>query len=140
MTAPQTYELGRIDLDERPFRDGATATVVDDEGVTVLSVRSWTEPDANETGPVKVVAVDGDIDLDTVLLLREVLVHALNSRATVCCDLSRVTFFGAAAANLLLAMDRDTAETVQHFFVRGAGAMTEFVLAVVDPGRTVARS
>ena len=143
MTAQQTYLWGRIDLDGRPFRDVATATVVDDAGATVLTVRSWTEapPTGTASGArVIVVAADGDIDVDTAPLLRHVLDNALDRRKPVCFDVSGATFFGAAAARLLLDTHRRATGTGQPFFIRGASAMTEKVLAVVDPHRVVARN
>ena len=142
MTTRQTFRSGHLDADARPLRDGVMATIVDDDGATVFAVRSWTEsgPTAAEPADVlTVVAAEGDIDVDTESLLRHVLAQTLNGRPAVCCDLSRVTFFGAAAANLLLDTHRCAAEAGQHFFLRGAGAMTEHVLAVADPHRVIAR-
>jgi len=142
MTAQQTYRFGHIHP-KGPFRDDLTVTVMDEGGAAVLTVRSWTEPGPTWTeraGPVAVVAAAGEIDTDTAPVLRHVLAQAVDCRATVCCDLSQVTFFGAAAANLLLAMHRRAAETGHHLLLRGARAMTERVLAVVDPYRVVARS
>jgi anti-anti-sigma factor len=141
MTAQQTYRLGHIDRHE-PFQDGATVTVVDEDGATVFTARGWLEPGPIATeaaGPVAVVAADGDIDMDTAPVLRRVLTQALDSRATVCCDLGQVTFFGAAAANLLLAMHRRATETGHLLVLRNARAMTEHVLAVVDPYHVIAR-
>jgi anti-anti-sigma factor len=142
VTAQQAYRWGRIDLDGRPLRDGATATVEDDDGVIVLTVRSRTEPQPTElasVGRVMVVAAEGDIDVDTAPLLWHVLGNALDCRQAVCFDVSGVTFFGAAAARLLLAMHRRAAETGQLFFIRGARAMAEHVLDVVDPYQVIAR-
>ena len=140
VTAQQTYRFGHIDPDG-PFRDGATVTVVDD-GATVLTLRSWTEPGRTATEPagqVAVVAADGDIDMDTAPVLRHMLAQALDCRPIVCCDLSQVTFFGAAAANLLLAMHWRATGRGHLLLLRGARAMTEYVLAVVDPDLVVAR-
>jgi len=141
VTAQQTYRFGHIGP-SGPFRDGATVTVVDDDGVIVLTLRSWTEPGrptaTEPAGPVAVVAADGDIDMDTAPALRHMLARALDCRPTVCCDLSQVTFFGAAAGNLLLAMHGRATETGHLLLLRGARAMTEYVLAVVDPYRIVA--
>ncbi len=142
MTIRQTFELGRIELDGRPIRDGVTVTVVNDSGAPVLAVRSWTEhgPSAAEPiGRMTVIAAEGDIDVDTEPLLRHVLAQAVNGRPAVCCDLSGVTFFGAAAANLLLATHRRATEAGQLFVLRGAGGMTEHVLAVADPDHVIAR-
>jgi anti-anti-sigma factor len=142
MSTRQTFRFGRVDVDGRPLRDGVMVTVVDDNGATVLAVRSWTEPAppaAERDDALTVIAAEGDIDLDTESLLRNVLAQTLSGRAAVCCDLSRVTFFGAAAANLLLDTHRHAAEAGQQFFLRGAGAMTEHVLAVADPQRVIAR-
>jgi anti-anti-sigma factor len=142
VTIQHTYRLGHIDPDKRRLRDGAMVTVGDDDGATVLAVRRWTDPGppgAEPARPLTVVAADGDIDLDTAPLLRHALVQALDCRAPVCCDLSGVTFFGATAAGLLLDTHRRATESGQVFFLRGARAMTEYVLAVVDPDRVVAR-
>jgi anti-anti-sigma factor len=142
VTAQQTYRIGHVDLNVRPFRYDATVTAAYNDGAAVFAVRSWTEPGPTETGPagpVAVVAADGEIDVDTAPLLAHALGQALDRGGTVCCDLSQVTFFGAAAANLLLAMHRRATETRQLFFVRGAVAMTEHVLVVVDPCRVIPR-
>lgn len=142
MTVQQAYRWGHIDADGPALRDSATVTVADDDGATLLTVRSWTEPGPSgitPARPVTVVAADGDIDLDTASLLRHALVQAFGGGGPVCCDLSGVTFFGAAAANLLLAMHRRAAEAGQLLLLRGVRAMTEHVLTVADPHRVIAR-
>jgi len=158
VTTQQTYRFGQIDP-RGSFQNDATVTVVDDHNDPVLTVRAWTESSRTESsrtessrtetrppttgtadpGPVAVVAATGDIDVDTAPALQHLLRQALNNYPTVCCDLSQVTFFGAAAANLLLTLHRHATETGHHLHVRGAHAMTQRVLTIVDPHHTVTR-
>jgi anti-anti-sigma factor len=86
-----------------------------------------------------VVAIDGEIDQDTAALVRLALSHALDGRTTVCCDLSRVTFFGAAAVNTVLAAHRQATDLGNGFFLRGVRGLTERVLTIADPDGVVPR-
>ncbi|WP_158319244.1 STAS domain-containing protein [Actinoplanes xinjiangensis] len=121
--------------------------ITDDSGTTVLTVSRGAESGHGEGAPAvpwTVVAVDGDVDQDTAPLLRDVLTQAFgdreSGRETVCCDLTRVTFFGAAAANLVLRMHLDAVAAEQCLVLRGATVMTDRVLAIVDPDRILVRS
>jgi anti-anti-sigma regulatory factor len=57
----------------------------------------------------------------------------------VCCDLSQVTFFGAAAANTVLSAYRQATAPGNGFFLRGVHGITGRVLGIVDPDRVVPR-
>jgi anti-anti-sigma factor len=94
---------------------------------------------AGSGDPRSVVAIDGEIDQDTAPLVRLALSHALDGRLPVCCDLSRVTFFGAAAANAVLAAHRQASAAGNRFFLCGVQGITGRVLAIVDPDRIVPR-
>ena len=58
------------------------------------------------------------------------LTEALDANPRVCCDLSRVAFFGAAGANVVLAAHLRAPATGRHFTVRGVHGITELVLAI----------
>lgn len=139
MTTQHTCRRGRIDLDGWTFLDDATVAVTDDDTV-VLAVHRWTDHGGRETGPLAVVDVEGDLDIDTVLVLRHALDQALRSPGPVCCDLTRATFFGAAAAGLVLTTHQRAAGSGQSFFLRGVRGLAELVLGVVDPHRLLPRS
>jgi anti-anti-sigma factor len=142
MTAQHPMSLHRhLDRAGRLFPDGVTATVADDDHTILVTI---SRADTARTGarpgdPLTVVAVEGEIDQDTAPLLRLALSQALDGRAPVCCDLSRVTFFGAAAVSTVLAARRQATALGQVFFLRGVQGVTDRVLTVVDPDRVVAR-
>lgn len=145
MTVEPQFQLrlDRLELPAEPFRDGVAAAVADEAGTIVFTVSRWAEPAGGGHTPVApwtVVAADGDIDHDTAPLLRYALVQALDDHGPVCCDLTRVTFFGAAAVDLVLRMHARAAASGQRFLLRGAPAMTERLLALVDPDRSLERS
>jgi anti-anti-sigma factor len=127
---------------EEKLLDGDIATVEDDDGTLVGTVRRRPEPAVAGAGPgdtCTIVAVGGDIDRDIARLLQLALSQALDGRTAVCCDLSDVTFFGAAGANTLLAAHRRATELGCAFFLRGVHGITDRVLAIVDPDRLVPR-
>ena len=142
MTAerPRLLDLRHVSETRAPFADGATATVADDAGAVRVTVsRSAGTTPASAEAPLTVVAIEGEIDEDTAPLVRLVLARALESRAAVCCDLSGVTFFGAAAANTALVAHHRASALGQVFFLRGVRGITGRVLAIVDPDRVVPR-
>jgi anti-anti-sigma factor len=118
-----------------------TATVAAD--AIVVRVSRSLEPALTgngETDPLTVVDIDGDIDYDTVPVVRRALTQALDGRTPVCCDLSRVTFFGADAFHALMAAHQRAAGLGCPFFIRGAWGITDRVLAITDPDRVLARA
>jgi anti-anti-sigma factor len=122
------------------FTDGVTATVADDARTILVTISRPAEAALTGAGDLlSVVAIDGEIDQDTAPLVRLALSHALDGRLPVCCDLSRVTFFGAAAANAVLAAHRQATALGNVFFLRGVQGVTGRVLAIVDPDRVVPR-
>jgi len=143
MTTPQPPQHQRAQ--HQPFLDGSitdglSATVADEQGTILVTrhvERAPREPAPDDA--VTVLAVDGEIDADTAPLLRAALRQALNGRNPVCCDLSRVTFFGATAANTLFAAQRYAVERRRGFLVRGVHGLAELVLTVVDPDRVIPR-
>jgi anti-anti-sigma factor len=86
-----------------------------------------------------IVAIDGEIDYDTAPLIGLALSQAVDGQTPVCCDLSRVTFFSAAGANVVLAGYRQATALGCAFFLDGVRGTTERVLAIVDPDGLVAR-
>ena len=138
MTA-QHPQLPALQQPGRPggaFPGGVTATVADD-AETILVTVSTALTSAGD--PQTVVAVDGEIDQDTAPLVRLALSQALDGPMPVCCDLSRVTFFGAAAANTVLAAHRQATAFGKVFFLRGVQGITGRVLTIIDPDRVVPR-
>jgi anti-anti-sigma factor len=135
--------LGHIELADELFVDGAVTTVTDGDGTIVGTVvrRLEAAPAGAEPGDSwTIVAVGGEIDGDIAPLIQLALSQALAGRTPVCCDLSDVTFFGAAGANTLLAAHRRAAELGCAFYLRGVHGITDRVLTVVDPDGIVARS
>jgi anti-anti-sigma factor len=127
---------------EERFLDGEMATLEDDDGTTVCTVVRRVEPTVTCAGAedtCTIIDVGGDIDHDIAPLLQLALSQALDGRTTVCCDLSDVTFFGAAGANTLLAAHRRATELGCAFFLRGVHGITGRVLAIVDPDRIIPR-
>jgi anti-anti-sigma factor len=114
----------------------------DDPGHVAVTVSRRVERELSDISPddaLTVVAVAGEIDEDTVSLVGSALARALNGPTSVCCDLSGVTFFGAAAARTLLAAHFLAVATGRIFFLRGVRGITARVLNAVDPGLIVPR-
>ena len=135
--------LGQIGLQGTPFREGTAAVILDENDTIILVVSRSAGFGRDGDAPTTlwtVVAVSGDIDHDTVPLLREALTQALDDRNPVLCDLTRVTYFGAAAAGLTLNMHVRAVASGQRFALHGASVMIERVLAVVDPHRILVRA
>lgn len=92
------------------------------EFLIVSRRRDLAEPDQ------VIVAVMGEIDLDTAPTLRDALCDAVEWNPAVCCDLSGVTFFSAAGVSALLAAYHRAESAGTRFSVRGARGITERVL------------
>ena len=82
-----------------------------------------------------IVAVTGEIDLDTVALLHIRLIEAIDRGYRVCCDLSQVTFFGAAGANTLLVARCHAAACGRRFSLRGVHGLTRRVITTTGLDR-----
>jgi anti-anti-sigma factor len=116
----------------------AVSDTVEIDGVTVAAVTRHHEAAvaASPSSPtLAVVTATGEIDSDSSRLLLAALTEAIDGHPEVCCDLSRVSFFGAAGANTLLAADRHASTTGRRFSVRGVHGMTGWVLAVTGLDR-----
>jgi anti-anti-sigma factor len=145
MTAehPHRPHCAPLGAPDQLFRDGTDTTAADDSGTIVLVVSRRTEAghaDDPTAVPLTVVAVDGELDCDTIHVLGNELARALDDGGPVCCDLARVTFFGAAAANLVLQAHERAVTAGQRFLLRDATPMTRRVLNAVDPDRILAWS
>jgi anti-anti-sigma factor len=138
MTDQRELQLTDADHVERlPFD---TAVTDDDATMTVtLTRRSPVPTDAAPGIPVTVVAVGGDIDRGTAPLLQRALSQALLDPLPVCCELSRVLFFDAAAANTIMAAHVHARKLGRGFSLCGVRGMTAQVLAAVDPDEIVPR-
>jgi anti-anti-sigma factor len=125
----------------RDLADGVAATVTGHDGA-VLATISWhpssIPADSEARGSSTVIAVDGDVDVDTVPLLRTALLQAVSTRRSVCCDLSRVTFFGAAGANTLLSVHHHALRLGHVLLLRGADGMTAEVLSICGLDKLIA--
>jgi anti-anti-sigma factor len=127
-----------------PTGDRGTALVrpvASPEASPVASVVRRIERESSDASDeaLTVVVIDGEIDADTAVLVRLALADALDGPAPVCCDLTGVTFFGAAAARTVLAAHSCAMATERIFFLRGVRGITAKVLDVVDPDRLVPR-
>lgn len=113
-----------------------SATLTDGGGAIIATISRHTEAGAAGRLPVDcplaVVAVAGAIDQDTVCLLGPALTSAINGNDRVCCDLSRVDFFGAAGVHTLLAAHRQAAATGHRFSVRGVHGLPRRVLQITQ--------
>jgi anti-anti-sigma factor len=112
---------------------GVSATLAGFDGVVIARITRHRE--AGLTCPrlwqeLIVVSVTGDLDADTGPLLHIALTQALQANPNVCCDLSRVAFFGAAGANAVLAAQLCAAASGRQFTVRGVHGITRLVLAI----------
>lgn len=105
----------------------------------VITVAVHVECEYPDGRPLTVVVINGEIDTDTVPLVELALMQAMDRGASVCCDLSGVTFFGAAASQAILDASVRAFENGQLFSLRGATPFTTRVLDAVDPGRLVRR-
>jgi anti-anti-sigma factor len=115
-------------------------TVADRFGTVIIAIPCYIRPgspgDDGVSGHKRdclIVVIDGEVDLDTAPPVQDALLRALDGRDSVCCDLSRVTFFGAAGARAVFAAVRYASERGRTFGVRGAHGMTRRVLTVTDP-------
>ena len=110
-----------------------SATLAGPDGTIVVTVTRHTEPADSAAGDdaLMVVAVAGDVDLDTASLLRTALTQAIDRHPRVCCDLSEVGFFGAAGANTLVEARRHAVSVGHDFGVRGAHGIICRVLHIV---------
>jgi len=100
-------------------------TVIGPSGSPLLTVAVRAEPadDDGASGRL-VVAATGEVDLDTASLLQDALVDAVDRHAAVCCDLSGVTFLGAAGITALLTAHNRAGEAGSRLTVRGAHGAT----------------
>jgi len=108
-----------------------TTSVTDLAGALLATVTRLVEP-SPAGGMLTVIAIDGDIDHDTAAVVRGVLVEALDESRRVLCDLSRVSFFSAAAAHAVLAAHRHATGLGRPFLLRGVGGLTLRVLKVAQ--------
>jgi anti-anti-sigma factor len=123
----------------QPFDVSATLTGFD--GTVMGSVtrhRGAGSADPPPSARLIVIGVTGDVDADTSPLLHTALTEALDVHHRVCCDLSSVTFFGAAGADTLLAAQRHATAAGRHFTVRGAQGIIRLVLDITRLDRLLA--
>jgi anti-anti-sigma factor len=117
-----------------------SATVTGFDGAVIGRVTRHREPAPGDPAlghDLIVVSVAGDLDADTGPLLHITLTQALQPRARVCCDLSRVTFFGADGANVIVAAHVYATATGSRFCLRGLHGMTRRVLAITRLDETL---
>ncbi|HLL65117.1 MAG TPA: STAS domain-containing protein [Micromonosporaceae bacterium] len=110
------------------------------DGTALITVTRHIEPAAARSGSDRdlvVVAVAGEVDLETVTLLRTALLDATERRPHVCCDLSQVTFFGAAGVNALVAANHRATAHGSEFFVRGVQGIVRRVLEITRLDQTL---
>ncbi|WP_250036728.1 STAS domain-containing protein [Paractinoplanes maris] len=110
----------------------ASITVTGSGGTVLATISRHTEDHPGGPSEPQLVVIDvaGDIDADTAPALRTVLTYAIGRDRRVCCDLSRVEFFGAAAVNTIFAALRDADGTDCQFTVRGVHGLAVQVCQV----------
>ncbi len=109
-----------------------SAVVIGANG-TLSTITRHTEQAPDGTSLV-VVVVAGDVDHDSTPTLRATLREALARSTQVCCDVSAVTFFGAAGAATVLDAQQRAQARGAAFTIRGARGLTREVLAFVGLG------
>lgn len=107
-----------------------SASVAGPDGTALLTVSRHVGAPAGGGLPMVVVTAIGQVDLETVELLRLALLDAVGGSRPVCCDLSGVEFFGAAGANVLVAARKLATETGCHFAISGARDTVRRVLRI----------
>jgi anti-anti-sigma factor len=118
-----------------------SATVAGIDGAVIGTVTTHREAGATgrpSSQPPIVISVTGDIDADTSPLLHTALTKALQAHRWVCCDLSRVDFFGAAGANTIVAAHQHATAAGRHLTVRGVHGLTRLVLTITGLDQVVA--
>jgi len=118
-----------------------SAAVAGPDGTTLLSVSRAHEPPADPArgDTTLVINAVGEVDLDTVGLLRTALLDAVGRHPHVCCDLSGVTFFGAAAVNALVTAHQEAVGHGHRLSLRGASGIVLEVLQLTGLDRTLGR-
>ena len=86
---------------------------------------------------VAIIQVSGDVDADSVPVLRAALLHALARDTVVRCDLSGVVFFGAAGANALAAAGLRAVEAGRRLELCGVRGVTRRVLVIAGLDRVL---
>jgi anti-anti-sigma factor len=126
-----THHPCRPDHRSLPFADGPATTVAGWDGAVLATLTRRIHPaPAGADGSLTIIAVDGDIDQDTAPMVHAALVEALDGGLRVCCDISRVDFFGAAALNTMLAAHHHAARLHRTFSLRGVHGLAGRVLAL----------
>ncbi|HEX8629987.1 MAG TPA: STAS domain-containing protein [Catenuloplanes sp.] len=100
------------------------------DGTPLLTVSRHVGPPAGGGAAMVVVTAVGQVDLETVELLRLALLDAVDGSRPVCCDLAGVEFFGAAGANALVAAHNLATETGCRFAISGARDTVRRVLRI----------
>lgn len=124
---------GAPPLDTRSAADRRlelSATVAGPDGSPLLTVARRSVPTGPGRAAAVIVTATGQIDLETVELLRGALLEAVDGSAQVCCDLSGVDFLGAAGANALVAAHHHATRAGGRLAVRGARDTVRRVLVI----------
>lgn len=79
------------------------------------------------------LAVAGEVDAEDAAMLKAELVRAIDGWPVVRCDLSGITFFGAAGVNVLIAASRHASGRGRRLEVCGARGLTERVIRIAGP-------
>lgn len=114
--------------------DGVAASIAGPEGRVIAIISRRLEPavdEADATELTAVVAIDGDVDLETAPLLQQALILAIDDRPRTLLDLHHAEFFGAAGVHVLLAAHRHATIRGRIFALRGVHGVAERVLRIV---------
>jgi len=113
-----------------PLSEAGTVAVAGFDGEIIAKIARRhdsghpTDPDLR----MCVVAVDGDVDLDTAPILEQALVVAISHHRLTCLDLRHTDFFGAAGVHVLLAADQQATRLGRAVVLRGMHGMVQDVL------------
>jgi anti-anti-sigma factor len=125
-----------------PVGDGVAASIADHEGIVITTISRRLDVAADEADAadlMAVVAVCGDIDLDTAPVLQQALISAIDDRLRTVLDLHDAGFFGAAGVHVLLAAHRHAAGHRRFFALRGVHGIADRVLRIVGLNHVIPR-
>jgi anti-anti-sigma factor len=119
---------------QTPFETSPNAKVIGSTGAETTITWHTEEPPTGPGAAVVVVTVSGDLDRDSTLPMETALLTAIDGNSQVSCDLSGVTFFGAAGVGALARAHEYARANSTSFTIRGAQGMTWKILRFAGLG------
>jgi anti-anti-sigma factor len=140
MSSPLSNPRRQAGCSDVLLAEGVVTPVAALDGAVIATVVRRLErpsPEVPGADPLLVVAVDGELDMDSAPVLEDLLVQSIDGWARVCCDLQAVRFFGAAGANAVLAAHQHAAAKGHAFGLRGVHGITRCVLTAAGLDHTI---